>query len=145
PLMAEVASRWITSGAADALVTEKRRGAARRQRLLAGLLGGPELRGHPAAFHSWLTLPEAWRPEDFAAAARRRGVGVTPAAAFAGGPPRAAQRHPPLPRRSGERRRAAPRPRHPQGAHRGDAGALPLGGVTARPPRISRRGRCARG
>jgi DNA-binding transcriptional MocR family regulator len=85
PLMAELASRWIASGAADRLVVEKRRVAARRQRLLAEVFGGPGLRADPAGFHAWLTLPEEWRPEDFAATARRRGIGVTPAIAFAAG------------------------------------------------------------
>ena len=37
----------------------------------------------PAAAHLWLTLPEPWRADDFAAAARRCGVGIVPAAAFA--------------------------------------------------------------
>jgi DNA-binding transcriptional MocR family regulator len=41
------------------------------------------LRTDPAAAHFWLNLPERWRAEDFAAAAELRGVGVTPAAAFA--------------------------------------------------------------
>jgi DNA-binding transcriptional MocR family regulator len=85
PLMAEIASRWIRDGVAEALVDEKRRGAARRQRMLREVLGGDGLRTHPGSFHAWLTLPEEWRAEDFAVAARRRGVGVTPAAAFAVG------------------------------------------------------------
>jgi DNA-binding transcriptional MocR family regulator len=85
PLMAEIASRWIRSGAADALVVEKRQGARRRQRLLGEMLGGAGLDTHPAAFHAWIGLPDECRPEDFAAVARKRGVGVTPAAAFAVG------------------------------------------------------------
>ena len=40
------------------------------------------LAGDPAAAHLWLTLPEPWRADDFAVAARRCGVGIVPAAAF---------------------------------------------------------------
>ncbi len=37
------------------------------------------------SLHLWLHLPEPWRSADFAIEAKRRGVGVTPAEAFAVG------------------------------------------------------------
>ena len=57
---------------------------ARRRQVLTAL------RGHRVecpggSLHIWLHLPEPWRSAEFAAEARRRGVGVTPAEAFAVG------------------------------------------------------------
>ncbi|HEX7969344.1 MAG TPA: PLP-dependent aminotransferase family protein, partial [Stellaceae bacterium] len=85
PLMARIASQWIEDGTGDRLVAEKRAEAARRQELVRRLFAGHDYRTHPCAAHLWLMLPEPWRAEDFAAAAERRGVGITPAAAFAVG------------------------------------------------------------
>src|SRR5207244_4045338 len=39
--------------------------------------------GHRAAYHLWLPLPRPWSGEGFAEAARRSGVAVSPASAFA--------------------------------------------------------------
>jgi DNA-binding transcriptional MocR family regulator len=83
PVMAHIATRWIEDGTADVLVAEKRRETARRQVLARKILAGYDVRTDPAAAHLWLTLPASWQAEEFAAAARRRGVGVTPASAFA--------------------------------------------------------------
>lgn len=85
PLMARVAARWIEDGTADRLVAEKRAETARRQGLARRILAGQSYRTAPEAAHLWLELPEPWQAEAFAAAARRRGVGVTPGAAFAVG------------------------------------------------------------
>ena len=46
------------------------------------ILSASEIACDPAAAHLWLTLPESWGADDFAAAARRCGVGIVPAAAF---------------------------------------------------------------
>jgi DNA-binding transcriptional MocR family regulator len=43
------------------------------------------VRGDPAAYHCWWELPAPWRAETFVAAAARRGIAVTPAAAYAAG------------------------------------------------------------
>jgi DNA-binding transcriptional MocR family regulator len=85
PLMAEIAARWIKDGTAETIVKRKRKEAAARQRLAAGILGRSAGRTHPAAYHLWMGLPRPWRGEVFADAARQRGVGVTPASAFATG------------------------------------------------------------
>lgn len=85
PLMARIASRWIEDGTADRLAAEKRAEAARRHALARRLFAGHDYRTHPAAAHLWLMLPEHWRAEDFVVVAERRGVGITPAAAFAVG------------------------------------------------------------
>src|SRR5204863_4823397 len=85
PLMAEIAAEWIKDGTAEAILKRKRKEAAARQRLAAKVLGRFVGRAHPAAYHLWLALPRPWRGDTFADGARRRGVGVTPASAFATG------------------------------------------------------------
>src|SRR5260221_3354462 len=85
PLMAEIASLWINDGIADAFVAAKRRAAQVRRRVVETVLAGACFRSHPAAFHRLLSLPGPWHADDFPAQARRRGVGLTPAAAFAVG------------------------------------------------------------
>jgi len=88
PLMAAIASRWIADGG-DRLAAEKRRLVAARQRVVRSILDEPRLGAnlatHPDSLHCWLILPTGWRADEFAAAARDRGVGVTPAGAFAVG------------------------------------------------------------
>jgi DNA-binding transcriptional MocR family regulator len=85
-LALEAATGWIVDGTVDALVRAKRRDAADRQEMVRQHLGGFAIRADPHAYHCWWELPEPWRAETFVAAAARRGVAVTPAAAFAVGP-----------------------------------------------------------
>jgi DNA-binding transcriptional MocR family regulator len=83
PLMARIVARWVTDGTAERLVAEKRSETRTRNRKAREILAGTEFTADPAAAHLWLTLPEPWRADDFVAAARRCGVGIVPAAAFA--------------------------------------------------------------
>jgi DNA-binding transcriptional MocR family regulator len=83
PLMARIVARWVADGTAQRLAAEKRSETRTRNRRAREILSGVEVTGDPAAAHLWLTLPEPWRADDFAAAARRCGVGIVPAAAFA--------------------------------------------------------------
>jgi len=85
PLMAEIAAAWIRDGTAEAILRRKRSEAASRQRLAGQVIGRFVDRAQPTAYHVWLSLPRPWRGEAFAEAARRKGVGVTPASAFAVG------------------------------------------------------------
>ena len=85
PLMAEIAATWIKDGTAEKILKRKRREAASRQQLAGRILGRFAGRAHAASYHFWLALPGPWSGEAFAEAARRRGVGVTPASAFAVG------------------------------------------------------------
>jgi len=82
-LMAELARRWMADGRIAACGEAVRREAQARQAMAAERLAGHELGAHPASFHTWLTLPDPWRPADFARAAEARGVMVTPAESFA--------------------------------------------------------------
>ena len=85
PIMAEIAARLIRNGAARKLALAQRDEAIRRQAIARRILAGQEIAAPPYAVHLWLHLPEPWRREEFAAAARRRGVGIASADAFAVG------------------------------------------------------------
>jgi DNA-binding transcriptional MocR family regulator len=85
PMIGELGARLIRSGDADKAAAYQTELAERRQKLAARVLDGFDYRGHPRAFHIWLKMPEAWRREEFTETARRRGVGVAPANAFAVG------------------------------------------------------------
>jgi len=85
PLMAEIAATWIRNGTAESILKRRRKEAAARLQLAARVLGRSVGRAHPAAYHLWLGVPRPWRAETFADAARQRGVGITPASAFAVG------------------------------------------------------------
>jgi DNA-binding transcriptional MocR family regulator len=85
PMAAELAARMIRSGDALKAAAWQKGLAERRQTLAAGILEGHDFTAHPAAFQIWLKLPEPWRREEFVDVARRRGVGVAPANAFAVG------------------------------------------------------------
>lgn len=74
PLMAELASRWISDGTADATLAAKRREAVTRNALARDILDGYPLVSRSTGFFCWLALPEAWTGQAFAEEAARRGV-----------------------------------------------------------------------
>ena len=59
PLMAAVASSWIVSGTADAILAERRREARARQVLARRILKGADFDSQPEAYYLWLRLPGA--------------------------------------------------------------------------------------
>ena len=77
------ATGWLADGTVDSIVERKRALALARQRLARDHLAGFDIRADPGAYHCWWRLPDRWRAETFVAAAARRGIAVTPAAAFA--------------------------------------------------------------
>ncbi len=79
----EAGTRWIADGTAAAIAEGKRADAAARQGIARQRLSGFVIRADPRAYHCWWELPEPWRAETFVAAAARRGIAITPAAAFA--------------------------------------------------------------
>ncbi|RSN69875.1 aminotransferase-like domain-containing protein [Actinomadura sp. WAC 06369] len=84
------AAAWIADGTAAAVARAKRADAAERQRtaaarLAAGRAGNGTVRADPRSYFCWWELPAPWRAETFVAAAGRRGIAVTPGAAFAAG------------------------------------------------------------
>ena len=89
PMMAEIASRWITSGVAATIVADRRREASARQTMLREQLALPKTAGASHALHHWLELPRHWeRASDFVDTLRLRGVLVTSGGAFAVDPAR---------------------------------------------------------
>jgi DNA-binding transcriptional MocR family regulator len=82
PLAADVLARWMRSGTIARIVEGKRKEMAARRALAASIFGAKV----PAAGmcpHLWLSLPEGWRPQEFAAACRERGVGIGAGERFA--------------------------------------------------------------
>ncbi len=85
PIPAEIASRWIRDGTAERILEANRRELDLRRARALEILGAWHLDCPPGSPFAWLHLPEPWRAVDFAAAAKRRGVVVAPAEAFAVG------------------------------------------------------------
>lgn len=83
PLMAAIATEWITDGTADECIARKRDEAAARQRLAKTVLAGAEYSSSENAYFLWLKLLEPWTDRSFTLAAREAGVAVTPGSAFA--------------------------------------------------------------
>ncbi|WP_370971710.1 PLP-dependent aminotransferase family protein [Amycolatopsis sp. cg9] len=77
----EAATQWIVTGTLAGVEAAKRRDAAARARVVEAKL--PGLRGDAASYHRWWELPDRWRADTFVAAAARRGIALSPAAAFA--------------------------------------------------------------
>ncbi|GGT11818.1 PLP-dependent aminotransferase family protein [Nonomuraea spiralis] len=78
----EAATRWLDDGTVAAVQELKRRDAAARQGLVREHLAEFAVESDPQAFHCWWRLPGPWRADTFVAAAARRGIAVTPGAAF---------------------------------------------------------------
>ncbi|WP_327129465.1 aminotransferase-like domain-containing protein [Streptomyces sp. NBC_01727] len=85
----EAATRWLADGAVTRLQEIKRHDAAERQRIARERLADFGVQADPSAYHCWWRLPEPWRADTFVAAAARRGIAVTPGAAFTIVPSRA--------------------------------------------------------
>ncbi|NVI92093.1 PLP-dependent aminotransferase family protein [Actinomadura sp. BRA 177] len=77
----DAATGWITDGTVEEITRAKRADAAARQEIVAERLAGA-VRSGPSSYFCWWDLPPQWRAETFVAAAARRGIAVTPAAAF---------------------------------------------------------------
>lgn len=83
PLMSEIATRLIESGAAMRLLQEQRATARRRQDLARRILAPFDLSADAQGLHAWLRLPDGWSAGSFRAAAEGRGVLVSDARDFA--------------------------------------------------------------
>ncbi|HYL76836.1 MAG TPA: PLP-dependent aminotransferase family protein [Bryobacteraceae bacterium] len=82
PLMSALLAKWIEDGTADRTIAFKRAEVASRHELAKRVLIQTTPPPH-ATPHWWIALPEAWRAEELTEECRKRGVGITPAAAFA--------------------------------------------------------------
>lgn len=84
PLTAALATQWILDGSADRLMEGIRNEARLRHRMARDILAG-RYSGAGDGLHVWLELPAYWNASQFARAADREGIAVTPAEAFATG------------------------------------------------------------
>lgn len=76
PILGELASLLITSGAAEQVRRRMNEETAQRCAEARALFAGHPLTTHPASVHMWLKLPAPWRALDFEATARRNNVAV---------------------------------------------------------------------
>jgi DNA-binding transcriptional MocR family regulator len=85
PLLPEIATRWLESGAMEGLIAQQRQMTAQRLECARAVLQGLEFKTDPEFPLIWLPLPEPWRAGQFAAALRQAGVLVRTADHFAVG------------------------------------------------------------
>ena len=85
PLLPEIATRWLESGAMERLIAQQRAMTAERLRSAHRLLAGLDYKSDVEYPLIWLPLPEPWRAGQFAAALRQAGVLVRTADHFAVG------------------------------------------------------------
>jgi DNA-binding transcriptional MocR family regulator len=82
PLVAEIATKWVTDGTAMDLVRWQRDALRRRHEIAGEALQGVAYRTCRDALHIWLQLPDDRSEEAFVAQARLRGVAIAPGASF---------------------------------------------------------------
>lgn len=82
PMVAEIASRWVSGGTAMELVEWQRKALRRRLAIAAEVLGSVPYRSHVDGLHVWLPLPAQQTEESFVAQARLRGVAIASGASF---------------------------------------------------------------
>lgn len=83
PILAAVASRWISDGTIDAVTAAIRAESRARQTIAASVFAGQDVSADPEGHHLWLRLPAHWRADDFAEHADRAGVSIVAGRAFA--------------------------------------------------------------
>ena len=82
PMVAEIATKWVTEGTAMDLVRWQREAVRHRLDIAAEVLAGVEYRAHRDGLHLWLPLPDNRAEEGFVAQARLQGVAIAPGASF---------------------------------------------------------------
>ena len=85
PLLPEIATRWLESGAMEGLIAQQRQMTAQRLERARAVLQGLDFKTDPEFPLIWLPLPEPWRAGQFAAALRQARVLVRTADHFAVG------------------------------------------------------------
>lgn len=82
PMVAEIATKWVTDGTAMDLVRWQRKALRSRQAVVSEMLAGVDYRAHPEGLHVWLELPDDRSEESFVSQARLRGVAIAPGVSF---------------------------------------------------------------
>lgn len=76
PLIAEIATRWVEQGDADAILRSVRAETNIRQELARNSLPSSAIGVPPFCYHVWLKLPHARSAAEFEQAVRRQGVTI---------------------------------------------------------------------
>lgn len=82
PMVAEIASKWVSDGTAMALVEWQRVALRNRQAIAAEVLGDVRYHAQRDGLHLWLELPDNRSEEGFVAQARLQGVAIAPGQSF---------------------------------------------------------------
>lgn len=82
PMVAEIATKWVTDGTATRLVEWQRDALIRRQAIVREVMGEGSYLTHERALHIWIPLPEDRAEEGFVAQARLQGVAIAPGTSF---------------------------------------------------------------
>ncbi|RUX04879.1 PLP-dependent aminotransferase family protein, partial [Mesorhizobium sp. M8A.F.Ca.ET.059.01.1.1] len=82
PMVAEIATKWVTDGTAMELVRWQRAALRRRQDIAGEVLAGVDYRARRDGLHIWLQLPADRSEESFVAQARLQGVAIAPGTSF---------------------------------------------------------------
>ena len=77
PLLAEIASRWVSDGTATRLIEVQRESLRLRHAAVAEKLSIHILGQHPNALSCWLSIPNHWRLDSLVAELRQRNIAVT--------------------------------------------------------------------
>ncbi|WP_176036208.1 PLP-dependent aminotransferase family protein [Brucella tritici] len=84
-LMAEMASRWIEDGTAEALIDIQRSELRSRQAQVTDILGALVAGSNPLSLCAWLKIPRNWSEDGLVRALANKGVAVTPSDPFVAG------------------------------------------------------------
>lgn len=76
PITAELVTRLIVTGKAEAILEEKREKARKRNDLALKVLSKYNVAHRPCGFFQWLFLPDGWQGKEFELMAREAGVQV---------------------------------------------------------------------
>jgi len=82
PLVAEIASKWVSDGTALELIGWQRKALRRRHAIAANVFSGISYLAHVNGLHVWLPLPAQQTEESFVSQARLRGVAIAPGGSF---------------------------------------------------------------
>lgn len=77
PLLAEIATRWVSDGTAVRLIDVQRECLSRRHAVVKENLSSHIIGQHPNALSVWLSLPEHWKLDSLVRELRNRNIAVT--------------------------------------------------------------------
>jgi DNA-binding transcriptional MocR family regulator len=81
-ITAHIARSWIESGVAQRILGNIRTELESRRAAVLATLEGFQVQCTPGSPFAWVTLPEFWRPIEFASAALAIGIKLSPGDAF---------------------------------------------------------------